>query len=290
MSPAHIALAVLIQVLWGPIYTLVKPTLGWFPTLMLVAMVYSIIALVFTPFVPKPKTPRRTLFLLAFFGATLQTSLVFITLSFLPASTSILLMQLQLPFAVVASWFMGRDKFSLKNALGAVVCVVGLIIVVGRPEATNAWLGIAAMVVGVASWSICQAVIPVVVKDQGLALYTAMARYAAPQMILATLLLESGHWQVIQNTPLTGWLAVLGISLFGFALPYAIWYWLLMRHRVDELTPFLLLMPIFGVIVATLQLGEPLPPSLLLGGSIVILGLAVIVLRRLPWTGRAAST
>jgi O-acetylserine/cysteine efflux transporter len=53
-----------------------------------------------------------------------------------------------------------------------------------------------------------------------------------------------------------------------------------MRHRVDELTPFLLLMPVFGVGVAALQLHEPLPPSLLLGGIVIILGLALIVLRR----------
>ncbi len=39
-------------------------------------------------------------------------------------------------------------------------------------------------------------------------------------------------------------------------------------------------MPIFSVAVATTMLGEPLPPTLLLGGGIVIAGLAVIVFRR----------
>jgi len=280
MPASHIALAVLIQVLWGPIYTMVKPTLAWFPTLMLVAMVYSIVALCCTPFVPRAKTPRTTLFLLAFFGATLQTSMVFLALKLLPASTAVLAMQLQLPVAVVASWFMGRDKFSMKNVVGSLVCLAGVAIVVGRPEATDAWLGLLYMLIGVASWSICQAAIPVVARDQGLTLYTAMARYAAPQMILASLVFESGHLQVIETVPIGAWLAVVGIALFGFALPYAIWYWLLMRHRVDELTPFLLLMPVFGVIVATTQLGEPLPPSLVLGGTVVILGLGIIVLRR----------
>jgi O-acetylserine/cysteine efflux transporter len=280
MPARDIALAVLIQVLWGPIYTLCKPALSWFPTLMLVAMVYCIVAVLFTPFVPRPKTGRMTLFLMAFFGGTLQTSMVFVALKLLPASTAILVMQLQLPVAVIASWFMGRDKPSLKNSLGSLVCLVGVTVVVGRPEATDAWLGILAMTIGVVSWSVVQAMAPVIARDQGITLYTAMARYAAPQMIVASLLFESGHLQVIETVPGIAWAAVIGIALFGFALPYTIWYWLLMRHRVDELAPFLLLMPVFGVIVAAYKLHEPLPPSLILGGAVILAGLGVIVYRR----------
>lgn len=280
MPPLHILLAVLIQVLWGPCYTLTKPIVGIFPPLMLVAMVYSIVALLFTPLVPRAKTPRRTLFLIGFFGGALQTSMVFLSLKYLPASTAVLAMQMQLPVAVVASWFMGRDKPNLKNTIGSTVCLIGVAIVVGKPEATDAWFGLAAMLVGVVSWSVTQAVIPVVAKDQGMTLYAAMARYAAPQMIVMSLLFESGQWQVATSAPLGAWAAVPAIALLGFALPYAIWYWLLMRHRVDELTPFLLLMPVFGVVVAATQLGEPLPATLLLGGAVVIAGLAIIVLRR----------
>jgi O-acetylserine/cysteine efflux transporter len=283
MPARDIALAVFIQVLWGPIYTLCKPALSWFPPLIMVAIVYIVVAALFTPFMPRPKTPARTLILMSLFGGALQTSMVFVALTYLPASTAVLVMQLQLPVAVVASWFIGRDKPSVKNSIGSLVCLAGVAIVVGMPEATDAWYGILAMLIGVVSWSVVQAMIPVIAKDQGMTLYTAMARYAAPQMIVAALVLEHDRLPELATVPVTGWLAVIGISLFGFALPYAIWYWLLMRHRVDELTPFLLLMPVFGVAVAALQLNEPLPPSLLLGGLVVILGLGLIVFpRRVP--------
>jgi O-acetylserine/cysteine efflux transporter len=247
---------------------------------MMVAIVYTVIAVLFTPFMPRAKTPALTLILMGFFGCALQTSMVFLALTYLPASTAVLVMQLQLPVAVVASWFVGRDKPNLKNSIGALVCLAGVAVVVGKPEATDAWYGLVAMLVGVASWSIIQAMTPIIAKDQGMTLYTAMARYAAPQMILAAALIEHNRLPELMVVPLQGWAAVIGISLFGFALPYAIWYWLLMRHRVDELTPFLLLMPIFGVAVAALQLNEPLPPSLMVGGLIVILGLALILVRR----------
>jgi O-acetylserine/cysteine efflux transporter len=280
MPPFHILLVVLVQIFWGATYPLCKPYVGVFPPMALVAMVYTLVALISTPLVPRASTPQRTLFLLGFFGGALQTSAVFVALKYLPASTAVLAMQAQLPVAVVASWFMGRDKPNLKNALGSVICLVGIVIVIGRPEATDAWLGLGAMFVGVASWAIAQAAIPVVAKDQGMTLYAGMTRYAAPQMIVMSLVFEHGQLQGLTEVPLEAWAAVPIITLAGFALPYAIWYWLLMRHRVDELLPFVILMPIVSIVVTSTLLGEPLPPALLLGGAIVIAGLAVIVFKR----------
>ena len=280
MPPFHILLVVLIQICWGATYPLCKPYVSVFPPMALVAMVYTLMALVATPLVPKPKTPQRTLFLLGFFGGALQTSAVFVALKYLPASTAVLAMQAQLPVAVVASWFMGRDKPNLKNAFGSVICLVGIVIVIGRPEATDDWFGLVAMFVGVASWAVAQAAIPVVAKDHGMTLYAGMTRYAAPQMIIMSLLFEHGQLSSLAEVPLGAWAAVPAITVAGFALPYAIWYWLLMRHRIDELLPFVILMPIVSIVVTTTLLGEKLPPALLLGGAVVIAGLAVIVFRR----------
>ncbi|MDY0871042.1 DMT family transporter [Dongia rigui] len=283
MPLTHIALAVFIQILWGPIYTLAKPVVGdWFSPVLLVTVVYATVALLLSPFYPRAKTPRRTLFILAFFGCTLQSTAVYYGLKLLPASMAVLLMQLSVPVAIVASWVLGRDKPNLKNGLGALLCLAGVAVVVGKPDATSAYLGIFAMLVCAISWATTQAVIPVVAKDHGTALYAALARYATPQMIVAALLLEGqGLIPTIQAIPLQGWLGVVGIAAFGFALPYSIWYWLLMRHRVDELTPFTLLMPVFGVVTATWHLGEPLSEGIILGGGIILLGLGIIV-----WRGR----
>jgi O-acetylserine/cysteine efflux transporter len=280
MPPFHILLVILIQICWGATYPLCKPYVEVFPPMALVAMVYTFVALISAPMYLRPKTPQRTLFLLGFFGGALQTGMVFVALKHLPASTAVLAMQAQLPIGVVASWFMGRDKPSVKNSLGSVVCLIGIVIVVGKPEATDAWFGLAAMLLGVASWSVAQAAIPVVAKDQGMMLYAGMTRYAAPQMLVMSLIFEHGKLHTLADVPLSAWGAVPIIALAGFAVPYAIWYWLLMRHRVDELMPFVLLMPIVSIVVTTTLLGEKLPPALLLGGAIVIAGLAITVFRR----------
>ncbi len=76
---------------------------------------------------------------------------------------------------------------------------------------------------------------------------------------------------------------MVAIAMIGFAAGYMLWYKLLVRNRIDQLLPFTLLMPAMGVATGVVVLGESLPASLLVGGAIILLGLAVIV-----WPSRRA--
>jgi O-acetylserine/cysteine efflux transporter len=49
-----------------------------------------------------------------------------------------------------------------------------------------------------------------------------------------------------------------------------------LRYRVDEVMPFSVLMPVVGVILSILQLGEPVTYGLVVGGSVLVIGLCVI--------------
>jgi O-acetylserine/cysteine efflux transporter len=61
-----------------------------------------------------------------------------------------------------------------------------------------------------------------------------------------------------------------------------LWYSVLSRNRIDEVTPFVLLMPVVGVFAAVLVLGEALTAPNLIGGAIVMLGVAIVSGLRLP--------
>jgi len=56
------------------------------------------------------------------------------------------------------------------------------------------------------------------------------------------------------------------------------------RNRIDQLLPFTLLMPPIGVTTGVLAFGEPLRSSLLAGGIVILLGLAIVV-----WPSRRAA-
>ena len=70
-------------------------------------------------------------------------------------------------------------------------------------------------------------------------------------------------------------------QVFGSTLlAYWAWYYLLAHNRVATVAGFMLLVPVVGVIFGLVILGEPLTWQTLVGGVIIVSGVALIVLRR----------
>ncbi len=276
MSAVDVCLAVLVQVLWGAVLTLAKPLIGQISPILLMALAYSIAAVVLYPVAPRLKTRPLHLLIISATAGTLQASMLLSGLAILPASTAMLVLQLQIPFAAVLAWAVGRDKPSLRNWIGMALVLAGIAVVIGRPSAESQILGV--LLVGTSGifWAGGQVGIAVWGRDSGLAIYAGLLRYAAPQLWLTTLLIEGNPLPVFGGMTTMSWAGVLVLSFLGCVLPYALWYRLLMRYRVDEVMPFSVLMPVVGVILSILQLGEPVTVGLVAGGSILVIGLGVI--------------
>jgi O-acetylserine/cysteine efflux transporter len=59
------------------------------------------------------------------------------------------------------------------------------------------------------------------------------------------------------------------------------------RYRVDQVTPFALLMPLVGTLAGAVVLGEHLSVWTALGGVIVLAGMAIALIERAPAALRA---
>lgn len=277
MTLRDVGWAVLVQVIWGVGLTLMKPSMAAFPPILFIALVYAIIALILTPVEPRSRTPFGWMLLIAALGGSVQSCLLAVGVSLLPASTANLLLQSTVPFAVLMSWAARIDKPSLRNGIGCVLALAGVAVVIGAPGDVTSWAGVAAVTGCALSWAAAQVLIRLHCKDSGVVFYTAMARHAAPQALLASLLLEQDHLGWLARATLPDWAGLVAIALIGFAAGYMLWYKLLVRNRIDQLLPFTLLMPAIGVATGVLALGEALPPTLLAGGFVILVGLAVIV-------------
>src|SRR5262245_28796926 len=139
MPVKDVGLAVLVQVIWGVGFTLMKPMMGAFPPLLFITLVYAVIALTVSPFAVRSRTPFRWMMLIAALGGSGQSCLLALGLSVLPATTSNLLLQLTVPFAILLSWSVGIDRPSLRNGIGSIVALAGVAIVIGAPGTENPW-------------------------------------------------------------------------------------------------------------------------------------------------------
>jgi O-acetylserine/cysteine efflux transporter len=277
MKPRDICLAACPPLFWVIGLTAAKPAVAHFPPIFMMTMVYALtaVALFWTR---KPRqTPLWAIFVIAAIGSAIQNALLFTGLTQLPASTAMLVVQTQVPFAVLAAWVIGKEQLSLGRWIGIVIAFAGVALVIGAPEASSAYLSLTFVVLAGLLWAVSQAMVRVFSRDDGRTLTVALCLFAAPQSLIISLLLEDGQWASLQSASLESWGAFALMVLFGYIFAYMIWYHLLGRFRIDQVTPFLLLMPPLGVVAGALFLGEHISLAVIVGAAVIIAGLAVIV-------------
>jgi O-acetylserine/cysteine efflux transporter len=275
MKPRSFALACLPPTLWALCYVFAKPAIVHFPPLFMVALAYAISAVILLPKTLASGTPWWAMFAIAAFGGSVQSSLIFWELKGLPASTAILVVQSQVPFAILCAWVLCGERPSLRRMLGVGIVLCGIVLVAGAPEAVGATWPLASVLLGTLSWGVSQAMIRMLGRDDGPTTIGALTAYAAPQLLVASLLFESGQVEALRSATLAVWIAVLVLAIGGYVVAYSIWYALMKIYRVDQVTPFALLMPVVGVLAGALLLSERLSTSALVGGLIVLAGLIV---------------
>ena len=277
MRPRDIAFACCPPILWGVSYTLAKPALAHFPPIFMMALVYGLCALLLFKRSIRARTRWPALVAIAAFGGAIQSSLIFMGIAGLPASTAILVVQAQVPCAVLCAWAFGRERLNLRRGIAIVIALSGIAVIAGAPEAAGAFAAVVLVLIGTLSWGVSQALIRIHGRDDGQTMTGALALYATPQLLVASFLLESGQVAAARTAALGDWGAVVILSVGGFVLAYSIWYGLMQGYRIDQVAPFALLMPFIGVLASAILLGEEMSAHVLLGGAIIVAGLAIIV-------------
>ncbi len=96
-------------------------------------------------------------------------------------------------------------------------------------------------------------------------------------MLAMSFLVETGQRQALMNAGLLDWVGIIVLALGGFVAAYTIWYGMLRTYRLDQIAPFILLMPIIGVVLAFLFLNEQPSALVLTGGLVILIGLGLVV-------------
>ena len=232
MQLRDIALACCPPALWALSYALAKPALEHFPPIFMTSLAYAAAALILLFRSLRAKTPWRAMVGIAALGGALQSILIFTGLTGLPVSTAILIVQSQVPFAVLSAWAICGEKVNVRRLAGMAIVLAGIGLIAGAPEAVHAFGSLALVVLGTLSWGVAQALIRAWGRDDGSTIIGSVTLYATPQLALASLALESGQLKALRTATLLDWSAVLTLAVGGFVVSYSIWYGLMRRYRV----------------------------------------------------------
>lgn len=288
MTRRQILLALLPPLFFGTGFTIAKPAVEHFPPLFMMLMVYGGIAIVLAlTHRESLRTPVASIIAISAFAVTIQGALLFWGLrsSGMTATAANLILQIQIPFAVLLDWLIMKEKLDLAKLAGTALAVIGVAIVIGLPEEAPALVPTVMIIVSAFCWAFGQVLIRKLGRDSGPGLLKANAFGSVPQLALATLLIEQGQWQSILTATWLQWAMLAFVGVVGFYLAYMSWFTLLKQCRMDEAAPFILLMPVVGIVTAALVLGEAVSREQILGGLVILAGLAIVSGVRLPARG-----
>lgn len=211
-------------------------------------------------------------------------------LSFTPASRGIIFLY-TFPFLVAlgAHFFLADDRLTPVKLAGLILAFSGIVAVFGARSPKlppNYWIGDLMQLAAGVFWAATTLYIKRIIPRLGLHHYQtlfAQLLYSIPVLAGGALLLDRGR--PFHPTGLA--LSALAFQCLVVAFfSYVLFFWLVHRFQVSRLASFTFLAPLFGVILGTTLLSEPVTPLVWLGLALV--GAGIYLVNRPP-AGKMAS-
>jgi O-acetylserine/cysteine efflux transporter len=277
----HLLLLLLICLAWGGNFLTSALALREIPPFLFSALRLGLVAACLLPFLHRPapgQWPR--LILVSLLNGALHFGLSFWALQLAGNLASpAILMQSYVPMATVLAVIFLGERIGWKTTSGIVFSFIGVLILGFDPVVLQAPLSMWLMLASAAMIAIGT------VLMRGLTGFTAFSQQGWSALIgIAPLLLisawfESAQWGELVDVSAVAWGGVVYSALIASVLGHSLYYWLIQRHAVTTLMPYLLLAPLVAIVLGVLFHGDVLGPRLLLGGAMVLGGVLAIGLR-----------
>ncbi|WP_322980815.1 EamA family transporter [Pseudomonas sp. C11] len=284
MSPRDLLLAVLVIVVWGLNFVVIKVGLHGMPPMLLGALRFLLAAFPAILFVRRPQVPLR--WMLAY-GLTIslgQFAFLFYAMHVgMPAGLASLVLQSQAFFTLFfAALFLG-ERLRGSNLFGLLVAAAGLALIGLQGDQMMTLAGFALTIAAASMWALGNVVTRKLGKVNlvGLVVWGSLV----PPLPFLGLSLWLDGPQVIADSlrhfSLDSALVLAYLAFGATILGYGLWSRLLSRYPASQVAPFSLLVPVVGISSSALLLDERLGSLQMLGAALVMGGLLINV-----WGGR----
>src|SRR3989338_193270 len=246
MQPKDLLLALVVIIVWGMNFVVIKIGLHEMPPMLLGALRFLLAAFPAVLFIKRPQIPLR--WLLAY-GVTIslgQFAFLFSAMSVgMPAGLASLVLQSQTLFTLLFAVLLLGERFRLANLFGLLVAAGGLLLIGSQGNGLMTLAGFLLTLCAAAMWALGNIVTCKLGKVNLVGL-VVWGRLVPPLPFFALSWLLEGP-EVIESA-LRGFsldtLLVLVYLAFGATiLGYGLWSRLLSRYPASQVAPFSLLVP-----------------------------------------------
>lgn len=288
MKRRDLILALLVVIVWGANFTVIKLGLAGLPPMLLVALRYTFAAVPAIFFVKRPDIGWKYIIAYGMAVGVGQFSCLFYAMNIgMPAGTSSVILQSQVFFTLIFAAVLLKEHLRIFHALGVIISAIGLFFIsgnIGSGQMSSLPLGALFLtLLAAAFWGISNIIVRFASKQAaaqgktidmfGLVVWSSLVP-PLPLFIFA-LILDSPETLLNIVLGLSGQsiFAILYLSFLATLFGFGLWSFLLSKYPAGKVAPLSLLVPITGLITARAVLGEQLMPIQWLGCGIIILGL-----------------
>lgn len=281
MRPVDLGLAVLVVLVWGVNFAVIKTGVADVPPLFLGALRFLLAAIPAIFLLRPPKLPLR-LYLL--YGMTIsvgQFAFLFTAIHIgMPTGLASLVLQSQAFFTMIFAAMWLKEHWRANQLAGLLLAGVGLMLIGSSHGLSMPLAGFLLTLAAASMWALGNIVTRAVSKYGPInqLAFVVWASLVPPLPFLALSAWIEGPdamAQALSGFSLRSFGAVAYLAWAATLLGYGLWTRLLSRYPANQVAPFSLLVPIVGLTTGWLVFNEALQPVHFAGGAMLMLGLAV---------------
>ena len=281
MTLPHIFLALLVTLIWGINFVVIKVGLEAFPPLLFCALRFALAAVPLLFLRGPMPAPFWRIVQIGVLLGVVKFGLLFVGMHLgMPAGLSSLVLQSQVFFTILIAALLLGERPSRRSLLGLALAAAGLVLIgLGRPLGDSLWAFLLVVAAALA-WAFAN----IATKRSGASDMLRLICWVSlvpPLPLLVLSFIFEGPAAIATALSDPGWGgigALVYIAFLATTLGFGLWSFLLQRYPASLVTPFALAVPVSGLLSGWLLLGEALSVAGWMACVLVFAGLAIAVL------------
>jgi drug/metabolite transporter (DMT)-like permease len=219
-----------------------------------------------------------TFLYLGFFGVSVNQFCFTLGLHYTSVSHSAVIVGMGPIYTLILAVLLRLERATWHKAVGMAIAFTGIAVLAsehGISAHSASLLGDAITMTGSVGFAIYAVLGKRVAGEYDALTMTAYNHFAGALILLplavhqAWMLGAAGSWRAV---PWQAWVSILYMGLFGSAVAYVLYYWLLRYLEASQLSAFTYLLPVLATILGIVTLGEKGSWMQLVGGALALGG------------------
>ncbi len=275
-------IAAIVPIFLGFGFVIAKPAMEHFPPILLMGLRFTFVASLLIWWFPIPKGFLLKIFLVSLVANTMQYSMTYTGLSLIDASAAVLLVQTEVPFGVVFAYFLLKEKPTIRAVIGISIAFLGVYILTGSPNLDGKYIGITLVIIGSSFWALGQVLVKPLSKEiKPLALVAWLGLFSGPILISLSAIFDGNPINYFMAASFESWIIAIYLGFIMQPITYGCFYYVLKKNPLYKVLPIVTMgIPPTGLLAAIFLLGEEPTRELFFGGSIIIIGVMLIIFNK----------